>query len=101
MIKPRGFTLIELIVVIALIGLMLFFSLPRLQNNPFLDGSKKSARWCRDAVDVCWNAKKGRIREKELAAAKKAYEESLMRIDAVLLPLDSTYKSFHEEVCGN
>ena len=41
----RGFTLIELIVVISLIGLMLFFSLPRLQNNPFLDDSKKSARW--------------------------------------------------------
>ena len=41
----HGFTLIELIVVISLIGLMLFFSLPRLQNNPFLDDSKKSARW--------------------------------------------------------
>ena len=41
----RGFTLIELIVVISLFGLMLFFSLPRIQNNPFLDGSKKSARW--------------------------------------------------------
>jgi prepilin-type N-terminal cleavage/methylation domain-containing protein len=40
-----GFTLIELIVVISLIGLMLFFSLPRLQNNPFLDDSKKSSRW--------------------------------------------------------
>jgi prepilin-type N-terminal cleavage/methylation domain-containing protein len=40
-----GFTLIELIVVITLIGLMLFFSLPRLQNNPFLDDSKESARW--------------------------------------------------------
>ena len=41
----HGFTLIELIVVISLIGLMLFFSLPRLQSNPFLDNSKKSARW--------------------------------------------------------
>jgi len=41
----HGFTLIELIVVISLIGLMLFFSLPRLQNNPFLDDSKKSSRW--------------------------------------------------------
>ena len=41
----RGFTLIELIVVISLIGLMLFFSLPRLQNNPFLDDKKQSARW--------------------------------------------------------
>jgi prepilin-type N-terminal cleavage/methylation domain-containing protein len=40
-----GFTLIELIVVISLIGLMLFFSLPRLQNNPFLEDGKESSRW--------------------------------------------------------
>ena len=40
-----GFTLIELIVVVALMGLMLFFSLPRLQNNPFLNDTKKSSRW--------------------------------------------------------
>ena len=40
-----GFTLIELIVVIALMGLMLFFSLPRLQNNPFLNDTKESSRW--------------------------------------------------------
>ena len=40
-----GFTLIELIVVIALLGLMLFFSLPRLQNNPFIDERKKTSRW--------------------------------------------------------
>ena len=39
------FTLIELIVVVALMGLMLFFSLPRLQNNPFLNDTKKSSRW--------------------------------------------------------
>ena len=43
--RCNGFTLIELIVVISLIGMMLFFSLPRLQNNPFLDDSKKSSRW--------------------------------------------------------
>lgn len=40
-----GFTLIELIVVISLMGLMLFFTLPRLGENPFLDGSKQSSRW--------------------------------------------------------
>ena len=43
--KNSGFTLIELIVVVALMGLMLFFSLPRLQNNPFLNDTKKSSRW--------------------------------------------------------
>jgi prepilin-type N-terminal cleavage/methylation domain-containing protein len=43
--RNSGFTLIELIVVITLMGLMLFFSLPRLQNNPFLNDTKKSSRW--------------------------------------------------------
>jgi prepilin-type N-terminal cleavage/methylation domain-containing protein len=43
--QAAGFTLIELIVVVALLGLMLFFSLPRLQNNPFLDDNKQSSRW--------------------------------------------------------
>jgi prepilin-type N-terminal cleavage/methylation domain-containing protein len=45
LLRDSGFTLIELIVVIALMGLMLFFSLPRLQNNPFLDDGKTSSRW--------------------------------------------------------
>ena len=44
-LQSAGFTLIELIVVVALLGLMLFFSLPRLQNNPFLDDNKQSSRW--------------------------------------------------------
>ena len=47
-ITPRncsGFTLIELIVVVSLIGLMLFFTLPRFGDNPFLDDSKQSSRW--------------------------------------------------------
>ena len=44
-LRNSGFTLIELIVVVALLGLMLFFSLPRLQNNPFLNDTKKSSRW--------------------------------------------------------
>jgi len=43
--QPAGFTLIELIVVISLIGLMLFFTLPRFGENPFLNDSRQSSRW--------------------------------------------------------
>ncbi len=43
--ENAGFTLIELIVVVALIGLMLFFTLPRFGDNPFFDDSKRSSRW--------------------------------------------------------
>ena len=57
-----GFTLIELIVVISLIGLMLFFSLPRLQNNPFLDDSKQSSRWLIGKVQ---SLKESAIREQK------------------------------------
>src|SRR4029453_13274915 len=38
--------------------------------------SKRSAKWCVDAVETCWNAKKGQIREPERAAARKAYDEA-------------------------
>jgi len=40
-----GFTLIEMIVVMALLGIMLLFSLPRLHQTLFLDNTKKSSRW--------------------------------------------------------
>lgn len=35
---------------------------------------RESARWCRDAVDVCWQSKQGRIRDGERDAAKAAYD---------------------------
>ncbi len=40
-----GFTLIELIVVMALLGIMIAFSVPRLHGTIFLDDTKKSSRW--------------------------------------------------------
>ena len=57
-----GFTLIELIVVISLISLMLLFTLPRLQDNPFLDDSKKSSRWLIGKVQAL---KESAIREQK------------------------------------
>lgn len=40
-----GFTLIELIVVITLIGVMLFFAVPRLDRSYFTDESRKFSGW--------------------------------------------------------
>ena len=56
--------------------------MPSSHTNPIfveVDGkpiraSQRSAQWCLDAVDVCWNAKKGKMREHELPEAKAAYE---------------------------
>ncbi len=41
----RGFTLIEMIVVTALISIMLVVALPRLDGGIFSDGSDETARW--------------------------------------------------------
>jgi prepilin-type N-terminal cleavage/methylation domain-containing protein len=43
--NTRGFTLIELIVVIALLGIMIGFSVPRLHDTLYLDDTRKASRW--------------------------------------------------------
>ena len=58
--------------------------LPSCHTNPIfievagkpIRASRKSADWCEKAVDVCWNAKVGRIRESEQTAAKAAYDKA-------------------------
>lgn len=40
-----GFTLIELTVVMALISIMLFVTLPRVKSDIFVDQTKKTSRW--------------------------------------------------------
>lgn len=55
---------------------------PSSHTNPvfvIVDGkpiraSRKSAQWCLDAVEVCWNQKVGQIRESEREAARSAYD---------------------------
>ena len=42
---PSGFTLMELIVVMALLTIMLVFSIPRFHETLFLDESKTGSRW--------------------------------------------------------
>jgi prepilin-type N-terminal cleavage/methylation domain-containing protein len=47
---PMGFTLIELTVVMALISIMFFVSLPRIKNDIFVDQTKKTSRWLLTSV---------------------------------------------------
>ncbi|MCA8988584.1 MAG: CehA/McbA family metallohydrolase [Planctomycetaceae bacterium] len=45
--------------------------------------SRRSAKWCRDAVDVCWEAKKQGIREEEREAARAAYDLARQSYQAI------------------
>ena len=65
---------------------------PAAHTNPVfveVDGkpiraSKRSAQWCLEAVDVCWNSKKGNIRKEEQKAAAAAYEKARQAYRAIL-----------------
>lgn len=54
---------------------------PSMHTNPIfvhvddkpIYSSKKSAQWCRQAVDVCWDKKRPQIRPEERDAAEAAY----------------------------
>ncbi|MSR59204.1 MAG: hypothetical protein EXS05_16435 [Planctomycetaceae bacterium] len=58
--------------------------LPSVHTNPIwvevaekpVRASRKSAEWCLNAVDVCWDAKRMKIRETERDAAKTAYDQA-------------------------
>jgi hypothetical protein len=65
--------------------------LPSSHTNPIfliVDGKpiheRKSAEWCRQAVDQCWKMKRDNIRPAELAAAEKAYDEARHTYDAII-----------------
>lgn len=58
--------------------------LPSLHSNPIfvevagkpIRASRKSAQWCLDAVDVCWEQKRSQIKHEEMDAAKQAYDKA-------------------------
>jgi hypothetical protein len=65
---------------------------PSSHTNPVfveLDGkpiraSRRSAQWCREAVDVCWNQKAPRIRPWERPAAQAAYDLARQTYDRMI-----------------
>jgi hypothetical protein len=65
---------------------------PSSHTNPIfveVDGkpiraSKRSAQWCRDAVDVCWNQKVKQTRESEKETAKAAYDVAKQTYEKIL-----------------
>ncbi|HEV8506732.1 MAG TPA: CehA/McbA family metallohydrolase [Chitinophagaceae bacterium] len=64
---------------------------PSSHTNPvfvIIDGKpireRKSAEWCRAAVDRCWKMKQGNIRSEERAAAGAAYDDARKVYDKII-----------------
>jgi hypothetical protein len=45
---------------------------------------KKSAQWCREAVDQCWKTKSPRFRESEMEAARQGYDYARAVYDKII-----------------
>jgi hypothetical protein len=50
---------------------------------------KRSAQWCRDAVDVCWKQKVLRIRDAERADEAALYERGRRFYDRMIAEAES------------
>lgn len=61
--QNNGFTLIELIVVISLISLTLFFAIPRFKDSVLSDNTKKVSRWI---ITKVLTLKKRAVRDQKL-----------------------------------
>ena len=46
---------------------------------------KKSAQWCKSAVERCWKMKENNIRKEERADARKAYDTASAIYDNIIL----------------
>lgn len=47
-------------------------------------GERRSAEWCRQAVDQCWKMKQANIRPQERAAAEAAYHAARVVYDTII-----------------
>jgi len=65
--------------------------LPSMHSNPIfvevagkpIRASRRSAEWCREAVDVCWQKKHKSFRQEEIQAAKEAYDFARRTYDTI------------------
>ena len=70
--------------------------LPSSHTNPVfvkvagrpIRASKRSAKWCLDAVQACWHSKMRRIRQSERAAARAAYQVARDAYSRILAECD-------------
>jgi len=60
--KNSGYTLIELIVVVSLFSIMLFFAMPRFQNTVLTDNTRKFSRWM---ITTVRNLKAAAVRDQK------------------------------------
>lgn len=71
---------------------------PSLHSNPIfveidkqpIRADRRSAQWCREAVDVCWEKKRPQIRESEREEAELAYQQARDYYDRVLSEIQAS-----------
>jgi hypothetical protein len=69
--------------------------LPSVHTNPLwvtvaggpVATNRRSAEWCREAVEICWRSKQGNIRPAERPAARAAYDQAAAYYDLLLKQL--------------
>lgn len=53
-------------------------------DNKPIRANKRSAEWCIESVDTCWESKKGQIRDEERLKARQAYDQARKYYQKVL-----------------
>ncbi len=75
--QNKGFTLIELVVVISLISIMLFFSIPRFQDAILTDGKRNISQWIMGKIQFLKNIA---VRDQKLYILHISIDNDLMWI---------------------